>query len=243
MFTKSTRPGSDPRRRRGDLHPHAPRYTYQRTFAFYEAGVGSAMAILMFIMLVIITAHLFPPVQARGGPVTLAPRPSPQLSTSPHHRPSARDLLPSRSPGFLHGLQGIPRDIRHAAHTHSAHVDAGQSPAAVHGDTRPHYLRNSIIVSFSTVLLTVAVATPRRLQSHALPLPGREQIAGTVLFTYMFAHHHDHHPVLRDDALPSASPTLISVSCWLIRRSACRSPCGCCAHSSRASRSTSSRRR
>ena len=36
-----------------------PVYTYQRTFAFYEAGVGSAMAILMFLMLVIITAIYF----------------------------------------------------------------------------------------------------------------------------------------------------------------------------------------
>ena len=36
-----------------------PVYTYQRTFAFYEAGVGSAMAVLMFLMLVIITAIYF----------------------------------------------------------------------------------------------------------------------------------------------------------------------------------------
>jgi multiple sugar transport system permease protein len=36
-----------------------PVYTYQRTFAFYEAGVGSAMAILMFLMLVVITAIYF----------------------------------------------------------------------------------------------------------------------------------------------------------------------------------------
>ena len=36
-----------------------PVYTYQRTFAFYEAGVGSAMAVLMFLMLVLITAVYF----------------------------------------------------------------------------------------------------------------------------------------------------------------------------------------
>ena len=36
-----------------------PVYTYQRTFAFYEAGVGSAMAVLMFLMLVVITAIYF----------------------------------------------------------------------------------------------------------------------------------------------------------------------------------------
>lgn len=36
-----------------------PVYTYQRTFAYYEAGIGSAMAILMFLMLVVITAIYF----------------------------------------------------------------------------------------------------------------------------------------------------------------------------------------
>jgi multiple sugar transport system permease protein len=36
-----------------------PVYTYQRTFAYYEAGIGSAMAVLMFLMLVVITAIYF----------------------------------------------------------------------------------------------------------------------------------------------------------------------------------------
>jgi multiple sugar transport system permease protein len=36
-----------------------PVYTYQRTFAYYEAGIGSAMAVLMFLMLVAITAIYF----------------------------------------------------------------------------------------------------------------------------------------------------------------------------------------
>ena len=36
-----------------------PVYTYQRTFAYYEAGIGSAMAVLMFLMLVAITAVYF----------------------------------------------------------------------------------------------------------------------------------------------------------------------------------------
>ena len=49
------------------------------------------------------------------------------------------------------------------------------------------YLRNSIIVSFSTVLLTIAVATPAAYSLTRFRFPGREQIAGTVLFTYMFA--------------------------------------------------------
>jgi ABC-type glycerol-3-phosphate transport system permease component len=49
------------------------------------------------------------------------------------------------------------------------------------------YLRNSIIVSFSTVLLTIAVATPAAYSLTRFRFHGREQIAGTVLFTYMFA--------------------------------------------------------
>jgi multiple sugar transport system permease protein len=36
-----------------------PVYTYQRTFAYYEAGIGSAMAVLMFLMLVVATAIYF----------------------------------------------------------------------------------------------------------------------------------------------------------------------------------------
>lgn len=36
-----------------------PIYTYQRTFAYYEAGRGSAMAVLMFLMLVVAAALYF----------------------------------------------------------------------------------------------------------------------------------------------------------------------------------------
>ena len=36
-----------------------PVYTYQRTFAYYEAGRGSAMAVLMFLLLVVAAAAYF----------------------------------------------------------------------------------------------------------------------------------------------------------------------------------------
>jgi multiple sugar transport system permease protein len=36
-----------------------PVYTYQRTFAYYEAGIGAAMAVLMFLMLAAATAIYF----------------------------------------------------------------------------------------------------------------------------------------------------------------------------------------
>jgi multiple sugar transport system permease protein len=49
------------------------------------------------------------------------------------------------------------------------------------------YLRNSIIVSFSTVAVTIAVATPAAYSLTRFRFPGREQLAGTILFTYMFA--------------------------------------------------------
>jgi ABC-type glycerol-3-phosphate transport system permease component len=55
-------------------------------------------------------------------------------------------------------------------------------------DTRAlTYLTNSAIVSFSTVALTIAAATPAAYSLTRLRFPGREQIAATVLFTYMFA--------------------------------------------------------
>jgi multiple sugar transport system permease protein len=36
-----------------------PVYTYMRTFAYYEAGKGAAMAILMFLLLAAVTAVYF----------------------------------------------------------------------------------------------------------------------------------------------------------------------------------------
>jgi multiple sugar transport system permease protein len=36
-----------------------PVYTYMRTFAYYEAGIGSAMAVVMFLMLAVATAVYF----------------------------------------------------------------------------------------------------------------------------------------------------------------------------------------
>jgi ABC-type glycerol-3-phosphate transport system permease component len=49
------------------------------------------------------------------------------------------------------------------------------------------YLKNSIVVSLSTVAVTIAVATPAAYSLTRFRFPGREQIAGTILFTYMFA--------------------------------------------------------
>jgi ABC-type glycerol-3-phosphate transport system permease component len=49
------------------------------------------------------------------------------------------------------------------------------------------YLRNSVVVSLSTVATTVGVATPAAYSLTRFRYIGREQIAGTILFTYMFA--------------------------------------------------------
>jgi ABC-type glycerol-3-phosphate transport system permease component len=49
------------------------------------------------------------------------------------------------------------------------------------------YFWNSVIVSFSTVAMTIAVATPAAYSLTRFRFKGREQIAATVLFTYMFA--------------------------------------------------------
>jgi multiple sugar transport system permease protein len=49
------------------------------------------------------------------------------------------------------------------------------------------YLKNSIVVSLSTVAVTTAVATPAAYSLTRFRFPGREQLAGTILFTYMFA--------------------------------------------------------
>jgi len=49
------------------------------------------------------------------------------------------------------------------------------------------YMRNSIVVSLSSVALTIAVSTPAAYGLTRFQFRGREKIAATVLFTYMFA--------------------------------------------------------
>jgi ABC-type glycerol-3-phosphate transport system permease component len=49
------------------------------------------------------------------------------------------------------------------------------------------YFRNSLIVSFATVALTLAVSVPAAYSLTRFRFHAREKIAGTILFTYMFA--------------------------------------------------------
>jgi len=49
------------------------------------------------------------------------------------------------------------------------------------------YFRNSVFVSAMTVLLTLAIATPGAYSLTRFRFRGRETIAATILFTYMFA--------------------------------------------------------
>jgi ABC-type glycerol-3-phosphate transport system permease component len=49
------------------------------------------------------------------------------------------------------------------------------------------YFRNSVFVASATVLLTLALATPGAYSLTRFRFRGRETIAATILFTYMFA--------------------------------------------------------
>jgi ABC-type glycerol-3-phosphate transport system permease component len=49
------------------------------------------------------------------------------------------------------------------------------------------YFRNSLTVSFATVGLTLLVSVPAAYSLTRFRFPGREKIAGVILFTYMFA--------------------------------------------------------
>src|SRR5262245_11554619 len=49
------------------------------------------------------------------------------------------------------------------------------------------YLRNSLVVAISTVVLTLAVATPAAYSLTRFVFPGRDKVAAMILFTYMFA--------------------------------------------------------
>ena len=49
------------------------------------------------------------------------------------------------------------------------------------------YFRNSVVVSFATVLLTLAVSAAGAYGLTRCVFPGREKVAGLILMTYMFA--------------------------------------------------------
>ena len=49
------------------------------------------------------------------------------------------------------------------------------------------YFWNSVVVSLSTVALTLLFSTPAAYALTRFRFPGREALAGTILFTYMFA--------------------------------------------------------
>jgi ABC-type glycerol-3-phosphate transport system permease component len=49
------------------------------------------------------------------------------------------------------------------------------------------YFRNSLVVSFSTVALTLAVSVPAAYSLTRFRFSARETVAGMILFTYMFA--------------------------------------------------------
>ena len=49
------------------------------------------------------------------------------------------------------------------------------------------YFRNSVVVSFATVLLTLSVSAAGAYGLTRCVFPGREKVAGLILMTYMFA--------------------------------------------------------
>lgn len=51
----------------------------------------------------------------------------------------------------------------------------------------PTYFKNSVVVSFATVALTLAVSSAGAYGLTRFRFPGREKVAGLILLTYMFA--------------------------------------------------------
>src|SRR5262249_2807196 len=49
------------------------------------------------------------------------------------------------------------------------------------------YFRNSVVVSFATVLLTLSVSAAGAYGLTRCAFPGRDKVAGLILMTYMFA--------------------------------------------------------
>ena len=112
-----------------------PVYAYARSFTYLQAGMGAALAVLMFLLLLVATAVYFRALPRRGDwrearAGALRRRPGP----AGHRRlPAGVDAV--------HRAQALGRDLRDAAHADPAGHDAGELRAALRRDQLPDLLR------------------------------------------------------------------------------------------------------
>ena len=166
-----------------------PIYTYLRTFAYYEAGLGSAMAVDHVPDACCGDRSLFPPLEEGRDAVNRSYRffsPGGQLVASARSRSSFFSAFPF----FWMGSTAL-KDSREIFVTPPSlwpnsftleHVER------LFSETKfLTYFRNSLVVSFSAVGVTLLLATPAAYSLTRFRFCGREQAAATVLFSYMFA--------------------------------------------------------
>ena len=165
-----------------------PVYTYMRTFAFYEAGKGAAMAMLMFLMLAAASAIYFARLEAGGEPVTRAALLSPR--NWPLYLAALALLVFTTFPFLWMGSTAfkVSHEIFATPPTLWPRTFTLANLERLFAETRfLTYFLNSLKVSAATVALTLAVATPAAYSLTRYRFAGRESVAATVLFAYMFA--------------------------------------------------------
>ena len=158
-----------------------PVYTYQRTFAYYEAGLGSAMAVLMFLMLVGAPRS----ISASGGGRSSCERADAQPRGATVSAALALFFVAFPFAWMVSTAFKPSRRSSLAADVLAAHVHAREPRAAVRRDALSHLLPQQRLRRLGTVLLTLAVATPGAYGLTRFPLP----------------------PAARRSRRPSSSPT------------------------------------
>ena len=153
-----------------------PIYTYMRTFAYYEAGLGSAMAVVMFLELAGGGGAVLPHLAARGRSMSrcLAPA-EPARPGGDAGRLGAARLhgVPVRLDG-LDRVQAFAGDFRRRRRRSGPRTFTLDNLSRLFAETRfLTYFRNSLAVSLADCRIDLAGFGARRLQPHALSLSRR----------------------------------------------------------------------
>ena len=167
-----------------------PIYAYMRTFTYYRPGCGAALAVIMFLMLQARPRRLLPPLAARGASMT-APHGS--LSARGPAVDAGRPGAAASSTAFplaldaLDRAQAVAGDLRHPADARPAHLTLENFAACSPRRAFSTYLPQQRDRCRGHRLLTLAVSAPGAYGLTRFRFPGRESVAGLILFTYMFA--------------------------------------------------------
>src|SRR5262249_14405762 len=163
-----------------------PVYAYARTFTYLQAGVGAALAVIMFVMLLVATVFFLPVLRGEeasacagalldraaglsgAGSVLLL------LGAFPLFWMLSTSLKPSGEIFATPTL--VPR-----------HATLGNFVQLLAETNFAVYFKNSVIVSLTTVVVTLAASAAGAYALTRFAFRGRDTVIRLILATYMFA--------------------------------------------------------